>query len=250
VKCIVANLITDVIASSSNANYRESNLLDEHPKKKWISEETTATLSMTVAANASALALFATNADSITFSIADTNGMAWEEGGAWEPGGSWYSTGAGSALSALDGRDGACWFEWTPVNYPIVVTATLASSAGAMVEAGVAWAGVALPFSAPSYPLRKKPVDYSRVTKLSNGADYAKTMDMVRGYAITADMSPAEYESFFSIVYAVRQKRPFAWLLVDFAPAVIFFGRFDTEPAGEWTSLNRHTTSFDLLGAT
>jgi hypothetical protein len=126
---------TGSTASSSDANFPLTNLFDAHPRNYWKASATNiATLRLKIAAGANALALFATNTDTVTCTITQDsaeqtldNAAATDEGGGLVGvpcTGHGYSSGDSILLNGTTNYDGVQTVDASSTANKIVITAT------------------------------------------------------------------------------------------------------------------------------
>ena len=83
------NYINSISADEENENYPAANLLDNHIKKVWKASSNDAELTLKVKASSNTLAIFGTNATSITVSIDTGEQVEWRTGIEWRAGIEW-----------------------------------------------------------------------------------------------------------------------------------------------------------------
>lgn len=184
-RVIAENLITEIAASSENANFPASHLLDEHPKRLWKADGANqARLTLSIGANTNCIAIFNTNAQRAVCNISDPNETAWEAGTEWETGTEWATSDIDATTQLISIRDdiNALWIEFEGSTIPLEADITL-TNYDDTVHAGVAVGGIGLSFRDPRYGLQEGLVDRSVTIEMSNGSFYNHPRDRVRTFS-------------------------------------------------------------------
>jgi len=246
-KIIPGQKITSVTAGSSNANYPASNLTDENPKRIWkaASGVYSTTLSFTLSGPSSAIALFNTNAMTITATVTDPNYFTWFASDiVWDSGDiAWVAEDASlsNELYNLDGVSGAAWIEWPTSQIPVEAVLTLTSSSTEDVFAGVAVGDDIYEFECPQIGVSEGMRSYSIVKELQNGAIYRKQRDTVRTFSFNflEDRPVLQGETtsdFYTFMYAIAKEldyKPAAWQLTELDDFWwVVYARFQQMPTG------------------
>ena len=187
-----------ITADSENAAYPATNLSNNYRKKVWqaVNAVQTATLTIPIAANSSAIALYNTNATSATVSVTRDVGGAVVYSGSW----------------TID--QGRYWHEWTRETVAITAVITLTTTE-TTVECGVLRAGDVVSMKDPKRGISETLKDYSIKKSLRNGAYYTKKLEMVRMLSWSCLMArETEFRSLMSL-YEYYGPDPFAMLITD-----------------------------------
>lgn len=247
-KIIPGQKITSVTAGSENANYPDDNLIDnENPKKIWkaASGVYSTTLQFQISAPNSAIAIFNTNAVTITATVTDPNYFAWFASDiVWDGGDiAWVAEDASlsNELYNLDGVSGAAWIEWPESQIPVQATLTLTAPSTDDVFAGVAVADVIHEFECPQIGVTEGMVNYSIVKELQNGALYWKNRDVVRtfnfnfieGRTVAGGETTSDFYTFMYEVAKELSYKPAAWQLTELDDFWwVVYARFQSMPSG------------------
>lgn len=236
-KVIAKNLITAVTASTANANYPASNLLDEYPGFLWKATGATATLTFTVTGTCSGLALFNTNATNASFTVSGANQAEWEPGVAWETGVAWSALDTVEVTQTLDldGVSGACIVQWSEISGTAVnVVISMTNEDGDILQAGTAVGGKVLSYPGPNYRLVESINDLSYIDEYNAGGVYVKDRDVLRVFDCEHRLGRDDY--FHDFIYSVKKeikKHPAAWLVTDLDNARwLVYARFTDDPKG------------------
>lgn len=248
-RVLAGNAITTVLADTVNANFPASNMLDEHPKRKYKADagDYQATLVVQVK-SINCLALFGTNAQSCRVTISDPNAIAWQQGTAWEEGTAWANIEITAPVVNLaqQSESFALWVDMEPIDAPVAVSLLLVAPIGQTIEVGVLRAGVALFFPCPQYGIREGLIDYSIRQEMANGSWYYKRRDIVRQF--TGDLLTTRDADFYRFLYQVIRANgstPLAWRLIGSSDNWVVFARPEM-PQGEHQAANRQVISFQL----
>ena len=238
-KLIYPDNISSVTASEENANYLATNVQDEHPKKVWKGTSRDATLTCVVTGGG-ALAVIATNAESISLTL--STGQTWTLDTGWSIQDGWaLDTSGDSTVTQIanltGGIDGAAWFDFSE-NRTGSFTATLdlTAAAGEIIQAGIVRCGTLRTFVDPRYGIQEGLEDYSIEKELNNGAFYYRLRDIVSSFDFI--ITPARDPDFYTFMRTVAKaigKQPMAWRLVTVNNSDeewITFARFADMPRG------------------
>ena len=238
-KIMAEQKISTVTSTSEDSAYPDDNILDEHPKKLWkaASGVHEATLTFLIGTGSGGMAIFNTNALSITATVTDANSIAWFTSDVdWSSDAVWVAEDASLSeeLFNLDGVSGSAWLEWpaSPVSVSAEITFT-AESTGT-VQAGVAVSDMVHQFSCPQMGVRESIHNYDIVKELQNGAFYRKERDKVRTFSFNfiEDRNPDFYEFMYEIAKELGYK-PAAWWLADMDGYWwVAYARFQKMPSG------------------
>lgn len=201
-KVIYPEKQTAVSVTSAASNFPSDNLLDDKPSKLWkaVSGVNTATITVTLATSSEAIAIYNTNADSVTITAKDSGG-----------------TPVKTETFTLNGTRtyNRCWMEYTAQADTHSVTLALTAAAGTTVEAGIVRGGVIVDFKNPQYGFTESKLDYSIIRELNNGAMYTKKRNIVRTFSFQMDMIRSSEFYDLSDIYDYYGPNPFAMLLAE-----------------------------------
>jgi hypothetical protein len=250
---IVYNTVSGVTASSQHPEYPVDNVLDDHPKKVWMSDNTgMSSLTFYIDEETDAITLFGTNAIKILFHISDPNGIEWEILVEWDSETGWSNNvGYGTGLFELyqNGDTYAIWLDIDPVSIPLEVTMELVAADDAPVEVGILWTGKKVEMDTnPSMGLNEGLIDYSITKELSNGAIWVKDRDIVRYFSGEIDV--IRERKFYEFLYGIARnigQNPIPWKITNLNTTDwILFGKFDSMPSGSHYSINNTRISFAI----
>lgn len=247
-KVIPVDLIESVTASNADAEYPITSIQNLHPQDIWKGTSTTATLTFVVTGGtSSALAIFNTNATSITATLSNPNEFEWD-GITWDGLTMEEVNTTLTATSDLDGSTGSWMVQWQAVNAAIQVEVVLTNDNGETIQAGVALAGELYEYSGPSYGLKEGGFDESILTKLSNGAVDIKDGDAGRTFDLTCNIArDTSFHEFMSEVFLVVKSRPTVWLITDLSNSRwLVFARMQKTPIGNHSTYERTKLSLKL----
>lgn len=212
-KVIYPEKTSAVLADEENANYPDDNVLDDHPKKVWKGTSQDAKLTITVDGGANAVGIFATNAQSIDFTLKDGDGATVETG-------SYDLTGIDTFLKFLTDT-GLAWTElWIDYTYQAdshtVELEFDTEDAGTVIEAGVVRAGLAREFRNPQLKLKEGLRDFSIEKELNNGATYYRLRNIVRTYSGNFRAERLwDFYVFIREIFKTIGAQPLAWQVID-----------------------------------
>ena len=250
-KILANQKITGVTATSADSSYPAVNVIDEHPKKLWkaASDVNSATLTFEISGGTGGLAIFNTNATSISASVTDPNYLQWETGVAWETGTTFSAVDAVlTETSSLDGVSGAAWFEWTHSMIPVTATLTLTAGSNDTVQAGVAVSDELYTYACPQMGIKEGLHSYSIVRELQNGAFYRKQRDSVRTFSFNIIDSRTDFYEYMYTVARELGYKPAAWQLADMDGFWwVVYARFTKMPSGSHNMPNHSTINTSLI---
>jgi len=248
---IAENRMTSVEASSENANYPDDNVLDEHPKKVWkaVDSVTTASLKCTFTGGCNTLAIFGSNASSITANIRDPNAISWPDfvSNIWVDV-VWVYTPITTTIEMQ--QTGNSFAMWATFEYlEDTLTMDIIFNSSETVQAGVVVAGEALGFRNPDYGLTQGAVDYSIPKQMSNGAFWFKQRDVVRTFSGKMLLErDAEFYSFMNTVARVNSYSPMAWRVTDLDSFEwVVYARFTNQPQGTHAYPIHSSVDFSII---
>lgn len=255
-KVIKTNIITDVTADSSDSNYPASNLLDEHPQRKWQANNSTvssATLTISVNGKASGLGMYGITADSASVSITDPNAVQWGSSVAWATGTEWNQTTADMNVDVtwVTGTDNnSLWVDFSQFDAVVNISVTLYTEANSadVLAAGVAVVGEVQTFNDADYGLSMNPRSYSIKRQLSNGSFYGKKLNTVRTF--TGSFWAARNTAFwdFMNMASANDVTPMAWQIADgIGNYGAVYARFEEQPQGAYTHPQYNKIGFTLI---
>ena len=254
-KIIPGQKITSVTAGSADANYPAANVIDEHPKKLWkaASGVYSTTLTFEISNGSAGLAIFNTNALSISATVTDPNDIEWFTSDV-----DWFAADAewsgenaflSNELYSLDGVSGAAWIEWPYSAISVEAVITLTASSETEVYAGVAVADEVYEYSCPQMGIKEGMHSYSIVRELQNGAFYRKERDIVRTFNFNIIEDRAT--DFYSYMYTVSRElgyKPAAWQLADMDGFWwVVYARFQKMPSGSHNMPNHSAINTSLI---
>ena len=82
-KVLYPNLATAAALDFENANFPASNVLDEHPKRLAKGTQSSVILSISVSSGCNTVALFNTNADTVSVETRNGSTVEWESDVSW-----------------------------------------------------------------------------------------------------------------------------------------------------------------------
>ena len=254
-KIIYPDIITSVAADEENAAYPATNLQDNHPNKVWRATSRDAVVTVQVAAGANAVAVFSSNALTVSVSLYETEeSVEWNTGIEWDTNVEWFeNSGAGPEYSVYDlssSNEGAFWAEYATRYVPHQLTLTFTAAIGEIVEAGVIAAGASHSFNDPQYGIQEGLIDYSIIKKLANGAFYIKAQDVVRTF--TGEITLTRDSDFYTFMLDIARAlgpNPFACRISTNVTnwEWVVYARFDGLPQGVHGYPDDSEIQFSLL---
>jgi hypothetical protein len=224
-------------------------VLTDSPKQKWTSNGVdTATLTCSVSGESDAVAVFATNAQSISATITDPNEFDWQNVDWMNV--TWSETFVPITASInAQGATNTYWADSSLSFSGVEVELVFAAATGATVEAGIVVIGKKTEFSDPFYGLQQGLRDYSIFEEMSNGSEYYKQRDIVRtftgGSLVDRD---TEFYDFMHGVARTYGRAPKAWKVTDVDNFQwVVYARLDGMPIGSHAYPNHSTTTFNLI---
>jgi len=194
---------TAVSATSEAALWPDDNLLTDKVKQKWTANATnTATITLTVTAGVLALAIFGTNAATVTI----------------------------GALDPVTLTENRYWYEYPSAQSAGDITIVLTSAVGTTVEAGVIVAGGLKTLNNPSYDLSEEFVDHSIITPMSGGSDHVRLRDIVRQYTASMLVTRTTHWEYLRDVFTGIGQAPAAMLVNDQENDQLYCGFFKMSP--------------------
>jgi hypothetical protein len=243
VKVIATNNVSAVLASEENANYPGDNVLDDYPKHLWKSStaDATAYLDFTVTAG-SAVAVFATNATSITVQVLMGIRTAWASGTVWASGTEWYTyTEEPTATYNLaSGSVGSGWADYTAQDRNHTVRIIFSPPTGSVCECGVVQIGMPTTFKDPRPTTSEGLREFSDVIELNNGSIYVVDRDDVRTSEVELLLARNDWWALQNtIIKNAIRSNPRAWRLVYNDGVAdwewVVFARLDGRPRADGT---------------
>jgi hypothetical protein len=202
-KIIYPEMQTAVSATSEAALWPDDNLLTDKVKQKWTANATnTATITLTVTAGVKALAIFGTNAVTVTI----------------------------GALDPVILTENRYWYEYPSTQPAGDITIALTSAAGTTLEAGVIVAGGLKTLNNPSYDLSEELVDYSIITPMSGGSNHVRLRDIARQYTASMLVTRATQWEYLRDVFTAIGQAPAAMLVNDQENNQLYCGFFSMSP--------------------
>ena len=204
------NKISALSADSEDGSYPVENLEDEHPKKLWkaASGVTRATLTLTMLPNASGVALFNTNATSVTVTVSTGLPISWGGSTVWGGDTVWAGVDLSTDLFDLSPSNvGSMWAEYTEKTGPHVIQITLEGDS--TLQAGILRAGTDYEFNDPMLGIFETLRDFSIVMELNNGATYIRKRDIVRQFNFRVPIlrQQASANDFYTFLLDIIQQR-------------------------------------------
>lgn len=246
-KVIYPDKVSAVLADKQDSDYPDDNVMDEHPKKKWKAtgeSPNTAKLTLTVSAGSNAVAIFGTNAETVTITLKDSGGSTISSD-------EYDLKGVDTYLEFIQDtgdRWPSLWADYEYQDSQCTVELDFEAASGSTVEAGVVRAGLARNFPVISKGFAESLEDYSVVKELSNGAYYIKQRDVVRTFSgRISRMSEADFYSFMIDIVKSNGKSPLAWRLTDIDNHYwAVFARLADMPSGSHDSVLYRPVTFSL----
>lgn len=250
-KVITDNNILGVLSDSENENYPIENVLNNSPKKKWISTDiVTQTITISVKAGSEAVAFFNVgNVVSISGASEDAFNMEWGDGTQWGDGTEWGSIPNPGISFTLDFTSDvtAGWHDFLAlIDNGTDITLTITPIQYSFPSIGIISSGPKFSCNDPSPDWDYGLVDYSVVTELSNGAFDSRDRDVVRSFSGSVYMvSSSEFFVFSRLIRNNIKSNPRAWFFADKnnIAEYIIYARLDGMPSAEMTSLNNSNKS-------
>ncbi len=254
-RVIAESSVTAVSASSENPEYPAANLLDEHPKKKWLAADasvSSAVLTVEVSGRTGGLGLVGIVADAVAVSVSDPGGITWQNV-TWQDV-DWVAVPPDLDLevSLVHGDDFATmWAVFDQFEATVAITITLYRNAGSagVLAAGCLRVGALDEIPGLQYPIREELVDYSLARELANGATYVLKRDIVRRFS--GSLLVRREDDFYTFCRDLARRygsRPMMWNLVDSkGMEFVVYGRLSAMPVGSHVGRVRSTVEFEIL---
>jgi hypothetical protein len=253
-KVMANQKITAVTSTSEDANYPDDNILDEHPKKLWkaASGQHEATLTFSITNGSAGIAIFNTNALSISATVTDANAISWYTADVdWSSDAAWVAEDAllSNEVYNLDGEAGSAWLEWATSPVTVSAAITFTASSEGTVQAGVAVSDAVHEFTCPDMGVNEGLKSYDIVKELQNGAFYTKQRDTVREFSFSFTEDRAI--DFYEFMYTVSRElgfEPAAWWLADMDDYWwVVYARFSRMPSGSHSMPNHSAIRTQLI---
>ena len=240
-----------ITANEENGNYPIENVQDDYIKRVWRATSNDAVIDIT-ASSGSALALFGSNATSVTVNARDgAEGVQWDSGAQWDSP-SWVTellTSQTIVFDTLPTDQSALWCDLT--NYPsnFAVEIMLSSVAGSILEVGVIRIGTVRDFRDAAYGIEEGLVDYSIRKELNSGAWYYRKRDIVRTFSLSlVEDRATDFYIFMHNVALLRGQQPLAWRLSENVTdwQWIVYAAFEDMPIGVHSHPNHSVITIQL----
>jgi hypothetical protein len=195
-KVIVNETISAVTASSEDAEYPVSNVLNRHPKKAWKAAPTvnSAFLNVSISGGITDLGIVGTNAKTVRAAAPEVLPMTWANGDdemSFEnPSGAIIWEGSEMIITALklvDADTGDMWIELDQMADEEEFTLLLEADEGETLTVGVVSGGHALVLPDPDYGITEGLIDHSIEKETANGGYYYRKRNIVRKYGLKID---------------------------------------------------------------
>lgn len=253
-KIIVNRAVDSVVATSSNSNYTAENLLDEHPKRKWMAADasvTEATLTATAHGRTGGFALVGVVADHVDIHISDPSGITWQNV-------DWQNVIWATSLPGISATEefihndsySALWVEFTQFDAPVTIVIDLSKAATNknVLAAGVLVVGQFYEIPGVEKPLVEGLRDYSILRELANGATYYKKRDIVRTFSGTIlNERVPNFWVFMRDICRVNGARPMMWKLSEMEGEFLVYGRLESMPDGSHDEEDLSRQNFELI---
>lgn len=229
-----------ITADSEDANYPATNLTDnDYRKKVWkaISGVNVATLTVSIATDGQAIALFGTNASSAVCVIKDSGGVQVESETHTLAGTYYTNTGFWQTYTQQVGTHSA--------------EITLTAAAGTTVEAGIVRAGDLVTLENPQYGVGEGRKNFSLRKELRNGALYTKELEIIRTFNYSMLLLRDSTLLSLKKLYEYYGVDPFAMLIASGISDDHFavFGAFESEPSISHEYYTHSSVSINILEA-
>lgn len=252
-KHIDQNNIVLITASSEDANFPATRLLDDSPKRLYKAENENylATLTAEIVGGCSDILIANTNAISATVIVTDPNIMEWGDGDTWADGDEWGNTLISVSASTLQNNSStAMLLELTnTVLVPCVAAVTLTAPPGNTLYAGVMTAKISDTYGGvnPFFGYGGEPVDYSIKDENSNGSRYYKKRDIVRNPSLSVLMLHEDAWR-FEANFLERGETPSGWKLSDMNNNYwVMYASIDGPPSITYEDYQNSMVQFKLI---
>ena len=274
------NIVTNSLSASSvDANYPVSNLLNDHVKHVWKGTTNKATLEFCATAG-EVIALFGTNAITIKASVGTGSSIEWESGPSlemnWSTIISWDVVTIDWISEQVSWEDKVIWigdetvlFDYTYdlstssigslwINYPDGLNQTktvfikLTCAAGDYIHAGVLRAGDIFEMRDPDYGMSEKLQSYSIIKELNNGSFFFKKRESAREFGCKWEIDrDHDFYTFMYDIMRVYGEIPMAWRLSSTLtnPEWIVFARPSSMPSASHDYPMQSTMEIELIEA-
>jgi len=251
-----------IVASTSNANFPVASLEDDYVGNLWKATAATATLTVECTAGSTCVAIFNTNATSVTVRISGWQAIDWEADATraidWTADATrtinWISFGQEVSETLYDisaSSIGNLWAEYT-VTGDLAHTLTITLTGSAIIHAGVLRVGIVRTFRNPAYGIREALRGYHIRKELNSGGFYTRKRGSAR--EISFELLEDRETDFYSIFYDYAQvigPTPIPWRLVHGNVTdwewVVFASIEDGSPSGDHAHLNDSIITIDLI---
>lgn len=222
-------------ATNENSSFPDDNVLDDHTKKVFKATGNSSVFTFTVAAGSSALAVFNTNANSISMTVTVATQVTWQGGTAWAGGTVWGGDIAAPPIEEVYDLSAAkqFWAEYNQKNQPHEIELTLATDE-TYLEVGIIRAGHAAIFNEPFYGISEGLHDYSIIKELNNGAMYLRKKDIVKTFTFSLNVTrDTEFYTFMRDIVTAAGAEPMAYRITTKENwSWVVFARLLTMPQG------------------
>lgn len=254
-KMICENNIASVSASSENASFPATNLLNEHPKSKFKAASgavSAVVITASISGGASALGMVGIAAEAATVSITDPNAVAWEGGTAWEAGTAWSATVPDMNIEAqwVEATENTLWVDFSSFfeNADVKVTLHKDALADTILSAGVLVCGDVIEIDNPGYGFEVGQYDYSIFDELSNGSFWYKKRDVVKTVAGNVLVPLAEYRQLLTSIRSVGKAATMWNVLDDYTGGeLVIFGRLVEMPRYSMVSTSHARLTLSII---
>lgn len=232
-KIIFNNNISAVTADEENANFPDDNVSNDSIRHVWKATSEDASIVLNINDGSDNLAVFGTNATSITVTITDLADV----------------TIYGPTVYTLTDQS-SIWSEYTYQSVPHKAVIDFSAAAGTIIEAGIVRAGFGHVVKSPEYGLNESYKDHSIVKELNNGATFVNTKPIVRTFSGTFKiLRDGEYAAFMRNFVDNTGAGPLPWLITDINDQdwSIFARINDSFPSGSHNRSKYTNVSFNLI---
>lgn len=250
-----------IVASSENGNFPVSALEDDYVGNLWKATDTTAVLTVQCAAGANCVALFNTNATSITVEVSGWEAIDWEKDPTraidWDIDAtraiSWnaLSDGIQTELYDISASDiGNLWAEYS-ITGNLACTMTITLSGSENIYAGVLRLGVAREFRDPAPGIGEGLRDYSIRKELNSGGFYTRKRPSAREFSFqVVEDRDTDFYRFLYDYARVIGPTPIPWRIMHQGSSEwewVLFASFDRLPRGRHDYPKDSVIDVDLI---
>lgn len=175
--------VTSVSASSEDASFPASNMLNDFTTDVWKANGLNEAIITVLVSKGSAIEILNTNALTAEIVIGTGGDYEAESGYSLETG---YELETSydpiSIVQNLPGSKGRLWADYQEFSTPHIIRVTLTAEVGETVYAGILRAGNVETFNDPLYSPKEFSTDFSIEKELNNGADYFRVRNIVRSF--------------------------------------------------------------------